>query len=180
MTIFSLFLGFFIANLLGYGGGPSTIPLMEAQVVTHYHWLTASQFANLLAVANSLPGPVATKIATAVGYNQAGSLGAVAALIGAVVPSAFMLIVMMRFLQKYRKSNAVQGMTRLIQPVIAVLMAVLTFSILKDGALSIGWLQSFIIAAVALVLIRLLKVHPAFVIAGAFVYGGLILPHFGN
>jgi chromate transporter len=180
MMTFSLFLGFFIANLLGYGGGPSTIPLMEAQAVTHYHWLTASQFANVLAVANSLPGPVATKIATAIAYSKAGPIGALAALIGTVVPSALMLIVLMKFLQKFRKSAAVQGMTKFIQPVIAVLMAVLTFSILQDGARGIGWIQSLIIAAVALVLIRFLKIHPAFVIAGAFLYGGLILPHLGG
>lgn len=51
-----LFMAFFIANLLGYGGGPASIPLMFEEVVNRYSWLSNDQFSNMLALANALPG----------------------------------------------------------------------------------------------------------------------------
>lgn len=61
MIIFYLFWAFFIANLLGYGGGPASIPLNFEEVVQHFHWLSKEEFSNMLALANALPGPIATK-----------------------------------------------------------------------------------------------------------------------
>ncbi|MDP9729482.1 MULTISPECIES: chromate transporter [Alicyclobacillus] len=176
----ALLIGFFIANLLGYGGGPSSIPLMEAQIVNHYHWMSAGDFANVLAVANALPGPVATKIAAAVGYSKGGAVGALAALLATIVPSAIALIVMLRLVDKFRQSAVVKGMTRWILPVITVLMGILTWQVLETGARTLGWVQDLLIAAVSLFFIRFLKVHPAFVIVGAFLYGGFLLPHFSH
>lgn len=49
-----LFMAFFIANLLGYGGGPASIPLMFEEVVNRYSWLSNDQFSNMLALANAL------------------------------------------------------------------------------------------------------------------------------
>lgn len=65
MTVWiQLMIGFFLANALGYGGGPSSIPLMYEEIVSHYHWLNNQEFSNMLALGNALPGPIATKIAT--------------------------------------------------------------------------------------------------------------------
>ncbi|GJM82664.1 hypothetical protein HMSSN139_51600 [Paenibacillus sp. HMSSN-139] len=61
MDWLELLLGFLIANLLGYGGGPSSIPLMYEEIVPHYHWLSDAEFSNMLALGNALPGPIATK-----------------------------------------------------------------------------------------------------------------------
>ena len=60
-----IFLAFFIPNIVGYGGGPAIIPLIEAQVVGQYGWMNASQFAEVLALGNALPSPIATKITDA-------------------------------------------------------------------------------------------------------------------
>ncbi|GAA3318633.1 hypothetical protein GCM10020331_022220 [Ectobacillus funiculus] len=57
----NILIGFFLANVLGYGGGPASIPLMYAEIVTHHHWLTNTEFSNMLALGNALPGPIATK-----------------------------------------------------------------------------------------------------------------------
>lgn len=71
----SLFIGFFLANILGYGGGPASIPLMYEEIVNHYKWLTNAEFSNMLALGNALPGPIATKIAAYVGYDVYGWWG---------------------------------------------------------------------------------------------------------
>lgn len=171
-----LFVGFFVANILGYGGGPSTIPLMQAQIVNHYHWMNNTQFANVLAIANALPGPIATKLAAALGYQVSGWMGVLIATIATAVPSALILIVLLRVLNLFRDSNIVKGMTTLIQPVIAILMLILTWQVFRDSTGDLGIFQSLIIAVIAFLLIQWRKIHPVFVILGAFAYGGLLAP----
>lgn len=175
MTLWDLFWGFFVANVLGYGGGPASIPLMQEEIVNHYAWLTNEQFADVLAVGNALPGPIATKIAAFVGYQVDGWAGFAAALVATVVPSAVALIVLLRILNHYRQSNVVRGMTLLVQPVIAVMMLLLTWEMGKVSIQSIGIWQSVGIAGVTLWALTKGKMHPALVIIAAFVYGGLVL-----
>ena len=74
MIYLNIFLSFFIANLLGYGGGPATIPLIQNEVVNHYHWMSLSEFGDVLAIANALPGPIATKMGGYIGYQLGGIL----------------------------------------------------------------------------------------------------------
>jgi len=170
-----LIFGFFMANLLGYGGGPSSIPLMYEEIVPHYGWLTDEEFSNMLALGNALPGPIATKIAAFVGYDVYGWLGLTVALLATILPSATALIVLLQVIQKYRKSPVIKGMTLLVQPVIAVMMAVLTWKMAKGPADSIGIGQTLIVAGLAFWAIKRLKLHPALVIVAAFAYGGLVL-----
>ncbi|WP_150273040.1 chromate transporter [Paenibacillus tepidiphilus] len=175
MEWLELLYGFFMANVLGYGGGPSSIPLMYEEIVPHYGWLNDEEFSNMLALGNALPGPIATKIAAYVGYDVLGWLGFTVALLATVLPSAAALIVLLNVLQKYKQSPVVKGMTLLVQPVIAIMMAVLTFQMAKSPAESIGIVQTLVIAAIAFVAMQKLKLHPALVIVAAFVYGGLVL-----
>ncbi|MBX6352768.1 MAG: chromate transporter [Thermoflavifilum sp.] len=174
-NLWHLVWGFFVANVLGYGGGPSSIPLMEAQIVDTYHWLNETQFTHVLALANALPGPIATKIATYVGYGAGGWAGMLIANVATVVPSAVAVVLLLRLLNRYRQSDVVRGMTLLVQPVIAVMMALLTWQIGRDSVHMLGWWQALIIAAVAYLLMERLKVHPALVILAAFVYGGIVV-----
>ncbi|MEK4343789.1 chromate transporter [Paenibacillus sp. FSL P4-0184] len=175
MDWLELIYGFFMANLLGYGGGPSSIPLMYQEIVSHYGWLTDEQFSNMLALGNALPGPIATKIAAYVGYDVYGWLGLIVALLATVLPSAVALIILLEVMQKHKQSPVVKGMTLLVQPVIAVMMAVLTWTIVKGPTNSIGIWQTLFIAAIAFWAIKRQKLHPAFVILAAFAYGGLVL-----
>jgi chromate transporter len=175
MTILKLFWGFFVANILGYGGGPSSIPLMQEEIVNHYGWLSNEQFADVLAVGNALPGPIATKIAAIVGYQQSGWLGLVVTTLATVAPSAIALIVLLSVLGRFRTSSAVKGMTLLVQPVIAVMMVGLTWEMSSVSLKSIGIWQSLGIAAVSLWALTKGRIHPALVIVTAFAYGGLIL-----
>jgi len=175
MDLLQLILGFFMANLLGYGGGPSSIPLMYEEIVPHYGWLTDEQFSNMLALGNALPGPIATKIAAYVGYSVYGWLGLTAAMLATVLPSAAALIILLQTMQRYKQSPIVKGMTLLVQPVIAVMMVVLTWQMAKGPADSIGIGQTLVIAALSFWAIQRLKLHPALVIIAAFAYGVLVL-----
>lgn len=175
MEWFNLFIGFFIANVLGYGGGPSSIPLMYNEIVPHYQWLTDAQFTNMLALGNTLPGPIATKIAAYVGYNSAGILGLTFALAATIVPSAIAFILLAKLLKKFKSSLVVKGMTLLVQPVIAVMMVVLTWQLSKGSVLQVGWIHFILIAAVSFWAMKIKNIHPALVILCSFIYGAIFL-----
>ncbi len=87
----------FKVGALSYGGGFVIIPLMQADAVDHYHWMTSGQFLNAVALGQITPGPVVHTVA-AVGYAAAGVGGALLAAAVAFAPSfAFILIGADRF-----------------------------------------------------------------------------------
>src|SRR5690625_7942751 len=92
MIYWQIFMANFMANLLGYGGGPASIPLLEYEVVDRYGWFTVSEFSEMVALGNGLPGPIATKMAGYIGYEMGGVLGALVGLFAIVVHSMILLI----------------------------------------------------------------------------------------
>ncbi len=81
MIYLHLFLAFFIPGLIGFGGGPSTIPLIQKEVVDHYQMMTLKEYSSVIAIGNIFPGPIATKLAGYIGYELAGILVAVIAIL---------------------------------------------------------------------------------------------------
>src|SRR5699024_442353 len=100
MIYWQIFLANFTSNLLGYGGGPATIPLLEHEVVDNYHWFTTHEFSQMVALGNGLPGPIATKLAAYVGYDQAGIVGASIGVFASVAPSLIMMIALLGLLMR--------------------------------------------------------------------------------
>lgn len=175
MIYVQIFLAFFIPGILGYGGGPASIPLVENEVVDHYGWLTTNEFSEMLAMGNALPGPIATKMAGYIGYEQGGILGAIVGVFATVAPSLILMIALLGLLMKYKESPRVKRMTTYIRPVIAVLLGIMTYDFFFSAYEGAGIWQTLFIGLVSFFLMERLKVHPAYVIAGALVYGGLIL-----
>ncbi|RKQ35646.1 chromate transporter [Oceanobacillus halophilus] len=175
MIYWQIFLAFFIPGILGYGGGPASIPLVENEVVRRYEWMTVQEFSEVLALGNSLPAPIAPKLAGYIGFEVGGVLGSVIGIFATVAPSLILMILLGNILLKYKNSPKVKRLTLFVQPVIAILLGVLTWSFIKESYLGIGWIQTAIIILLSYFLIERWKVHPAFVIAGALVYGGFFL-----
>jgi chromate transporter len=100
-TVVELFLVFARAGLLAWGGGPSMIPLIRAEVVGH-GWLTDAEFVEALAMGNALPGPIATKMSGYVGYKIAGWPGAVAATSGMAFPTVVLMLALASFYFRFR------------------------------------------------------------------------------
>ncbi|MDF2037618.1 chromate transporter [Cytobacillus oceanisediminis] len=175
MIYVQIFLAFFIPGILGYGGGPASIPLVENEVVDHYGWLTTNEFSEMLAMGNALPGPIATKMAGYIGYEQGGILGAIVGVFATVAPSLILMITLLGLLMKYKESTRVKRMTTYIRPVIAVLLGIMTYDFFFSAYEGVGIWQTLFIGLLSFFLMERLKVHPAYVIAGALVYGGLVL-----
>ncbi|MGD6854751.1 MULTISPECIES: chromate transporter [Bacillus] len=175
MIYIQIFSAFFIPGILGYGGGPASIPLVENEVVGRYGWLSTSEFSEMLAMGNTLPGPIATKMAGYIGYDQGGVLGAIVGVFATVAPSLILMIGLLGLLMKYKESPRVKRMTVVIRPVIAVLLGLMTYDFLFSSYEGAGFWQTIFIGLVSLVLMEKFKVHPAYVIAGSLVYGGIFL-----
>lgn len=174
-TYWQLFLAFFIPNIVGYGGGPAIIPLIEAEVVTNYAWLSTQEFSEVLALGNSLPSPIATKMAGFIGYDVGGWIGAVVAVSATIIPSLILMIALLGLLYRYRDSIKVKSMSAWVRPTIAIMMALLTWKFASNSFVGVGvWHTLFLVIASYLLLERF-KVHPALVISASLAYGGLLL-----
>ncbi|MFX3672895.1 MAG: chromate transporter [Paenisporosarcina sp.] len=173
MIYWHIFLAFFIPGILGYGGGPASIPLVEHEVVGKYEWMTTQEFSEVVAIGNSLPGPIATKMAGYIGYTEAGILGSIIALFASVAPSLILMIFMMVILMKYKDEPEVKNLTKLIRPVIAILLLFMTVQFAQESLEDIGSGYTLLIMAVSFLLLEKLKVHPAIVIALALIFGAL-------
>ncbi|ANU09905.1 transporter [Planococcus antarcticus DSM 14505] len=173
MIYWSIFLAFFIPGILGYGGGPASIPLVEKEVVDRYGWMTTQEFGEVLALGNALPGPIATKMAGYIGYMEGGILGSVVALFASVAPSLILMVVLMVTLLKYKDSPKVKNITKLVRPVIAVLLGAMTLQFFMTSIDTSGTVQTVMLILVSYWLLEIRKVHPAFVILMALGYGAV-------
>ncbi|MEH7416785.1 chromate transporter [Neobacillus drentensis] len=175
MIYIQIFIAFFIPSIVGYGGGPASIPLIEHEVVSRYGWVTTSEFSEILALGNALPGPIATKMAGYIGFEVGGVVGAVIAEFATIAPSLILMIVLLQLIFRYKDSPRVKRLSMIVVPTVAILMAGLTFDFFQTSFNSNGLWQTIIIAVLSLLLLEKWKVHPAFVIVGGLAYGALFL-----
>lgn len=175
MIYWQIFLACFVPNIVGYGGGLSSIPLMQKEVVGRYKWMTVQEFGEVLALGNTLPGPINTKMAGYIGFEQGGLLGAFIGVFATVAPSLILMIVLLSVLYKFKESPKVKRMTLVIRPAIAILLGVMAYEFFLDSFEDAGWAHTLFLTGVSFFLMERKKVHPAFVIIGALGYGAIFL-----
>ena len=159
---------FFRSGMLGFGGGPSAIPLVHQEVVKRYKWMTDDEFGDTLALANTMPGPIATKMAGYIGYRIAGLVGCLVALFVTIFPTVLMMILFLGLLQRYKDIPWVQNMSASVVPVVAVMLGTMTWDFVKKSGKTLGWKQAILYLVLAAVLMEGLGIHPAIVILAAF------------
>jgi len=167
-TLWDIFIAFTRASNLGFGGGPAVVPLIQAEAVDRYKWMDDEEFANVLAVANALPGPIATKMAGYIGYRVAGWPGVIAAEIGTIMPTALVVILLGSVIVNYSDSPVLEAMLTAVRPVVVVLIAQTAFDMGKKAFPSKG---TWVIALVTILVLYFLPIHPAFLIVGSMAFG---------
>lgn len=136
MGYLTLFAAFFRIGLFGFGGGLAMLPLIY-QSVQQFGFMPPEEFSDLLALSQVTPGPIAVNAATYVGLNYAGLPGAAAATIGVVLPEFIIMLIVSRFLDRFRENPLVEGAFTGIRPVtIGLLLAAVLF--VADGVLTRG------------------------------------------
>ncbi len=122
MIYLKLFWAFFQVGLFSFGGGYAAVPLIQSQIVEGYHWMSMSQFSNLITIAEMTPGPIAVNCATFVGQQTAGFLGAVICTLGCVLPAFFVVLLLTWAYVKYQSLSAVQGTIKGLRPAVVALI----------------------------------------------------------
>lgn len=171
--LLAIFWSFCKVGLLGYGGGPGSVGLIQAEVVGTRHWMTPDQFAQVLAVGNALPGPLATKLAAWVGFRQAGLVGAVAGLAGVMVPSAVLILAAFDLINRYRQVSWVRGALTGVTPAVAALLVVLVLQLLPRP--NHAALPAYGVGMAAFLALTVLRVPAVWVVLGALAVGGLFM-----
>ena len=106
--VFELFATFFKIGAFTFGGGYAMIPIIKEEVVTKRHWMEDSDILDIVAIAESTPGPIAINTATFVGKKTAGTLGAAAATFGTVLPSFIIIFAISSVLRQFEELTAVK------------------------------------------------------------------------
>ncbi|ALS80226.1 chromate transporter [Planococcus kocurii] len=164
-----LFFAFFRVGLLGFGGGPAAIPLFHREAVVNYNWMTEDEFGDTLALGNTMPGPIATKMAGYIGYRVNGIMGCLVALAASVIPTVILMIVLLGILQKYKDLEWVNSMSAAVVPVVGVMLAVMTWDFFQKSGKALGLGRAILFTAIAIILLELMGIHPAIVIVGILI-----------
>lgn len=184
--LLELFLSFLKVGLFSFGGGMVAITLISQEVVASKAWLTASVFNDLIAIAESTPGPIAVNAATFVGMQLAGIPGAVIATIAAVLPGCSIAFTLGLLFQRYRRLSAVQGVMDGLRPSIVAAIFVGGLTVTRNALLIAGTLKlsavdwlSVATFAVCFFLARKTKISTVALIVGGGAVGGIIRLIFG-
>ena len=124
-----LFIEFFKTGLFAVGGGLATVPFIRDMGAT-YGWITEAEIANIIAIAESTPGPIGVNAATYVGYLVCGVPGAILATLGLVTPSVIIIVLIAKAIKKYYDSHLVQSLFRALRPAAIGLITAAGFSLL--------------------------------------------------
>ena len=132
MLFLQLFYTFLIIGAFTFGGGYSMIALIESEVVTHHHWMTATEFADMLAVSQITPGPIGINTATYAGYTAvinagypqwAAVCGSLLASISAIIIPVALVVVVGRWLLKHNDNPQVATVMRILRLTVIGLIA---------------------------------------------------------
>lgn len=175
MSYIQLFLSFLQIGAFSFGGGYAAMPLIQNQVVTLHHWLTAGEFNDLVTISQMTPGPIAVNSATFVGIKIAGIPGALAATFGCILPSCIIVTVIAKLYLKYRSMEVLQGVLGSLRPAVVAMIASAGISILitafwgnRDLIALAGTKWSLVVIfVVCMILLRKVKMNPIWVMVMA-------------
>ena len=130
--ILLLFLNFFKIGAFTFGGGYAMLSLLENEFVSKRGWLTKDEFLDMLAIAESTPGPIAINSATYIGYKTAGAIGSACATLGVVLPSFIIIYVISLFLDTFLTFTIVANAFRGIQACVVYLIGSVGIKMFKQ------------------------------------------------
>lgn len=187
MLYLRLFFEFCKVGLFSVGGGLATIPFLT-DLGERTGWFTSGQLADMIAISESTPGPMGVNMATYVGFATGGPLGGVVATLGLIFPSIIIILIIARFLQKFRQSKVVDAVFYGLR---AASVALITAALLQVAEIALMFHEvpvpqygvvtkelfywpAILLAAVVFVLVKftpLKKLHPICFIAFSAVVG---------
>ena len=190
MIFISLFYTFFMIGLFGFGGGYGMLSLIQHETVEHYHWLSSSDFTDIVAISQMTPGPIGINSATYCGYTAItnagysvpmGILGSATATFALVLPSLILMILISKMFMRYMHHRSIESMFQGLRPAVVGLLAAATLLLMTRDNFSTPienpWqfgISCFLFAA-AFVGVYLMKINPIRMICYCAVAGLILL-----
>lgn len=189
MIFLYLFITFFEIGLFGFGGGYGMLSLIQHETVEHWHWLSSSEFTDIVAISQMTPGPIGINSATYCGYTAVSNagysssmavFGSAVATFALVLPSLILMILISRMFMRYMNTHTVQSVFTGLRPAVVGLLAAATLLLMTPENLSTpsedAW-QFYISVALFLATFfgtKVVKINPIKMI-GCCAIAGIIL-----
>lgn len=166
--LWQIFAAFFKIGAFTFGGGLAMIPLIQKEAVENHGWVSDDDILEIVAIAESTPGPIAINSATFVGYRAAGILGSAMATFGVVLPSFVIILLISYVLRQFQQLPAVQyAFWGIRAGVVAMLIKALWTMFKKSPK---GW-PAYVAMAAAFIMNSILNLHILIVIGGCALFG---------
>ena len=166
--LWQIFFTFFKIGAFTFGGGYAMVPLIQREASEKHGWVTDEDILDIVAIAESTPGPIASNSATFVGSRACGVLGSVAATLGVVLPSFMIILAISGILRQFQENVYVQYAFRGIRCGVLALILKAMWGMYKKCKKSV---PAYIVMAAAFTLVGILKVTVFPVIVGCAVFG---------
>jgi len=163
-----LFLVFFKIGAFTFGGGYAMIPLIRNEVVKKKEWLNDSEFIDMLAIAQSIPGPIALNTALFVGNRRMGFKGSLFSAAGIILPSFIIILLIAILFAQFRDNPLVERIFKGIRPAVVALIAAPLLGLSRSAGVN---RKNLWIPLVVALTVWLLKISPIFIILAAILSG---------
>lgn len=166
--LLKLFLTFFKIGAFTFGGGYAMIPLIQKETVETNKWLSDDDILEIIAIAESTPGPIAINSATFVGYKVCGFWGSFFATLGVVLPSFIIILIISYILREFQNIKAVKYAFNGIRAGVLALLIKAIISMYKKVQKN---LVSYIVMAFSFIIVAFFDINVLFVIIGCALIG---------
>lgn len=174
MNLFiQLFLQFFHVGVFSFGGGYATLPFLY-DIAEKYHWYSAKQLTDMLAISSITPGPIGVNVATFAGFATSGILGSLIATTAIILPSYIIVTIVYKVLDKFRTNRNVKGAIRGLKPAGCALLSAVGIKLLFTSNLHLLG----ILILVAFVVASLKQKHDPLFYLGISAVLGLVIGYF--
>ena len=123
MIYLQLFISYLKIGFFGFGGGYAMLSLIQNEIVEQHGWITAQQFADIVAISQMTPGPIAINSATYIGYTVGGFWGSVVATFAVCLPALTIMLALTKFFLKLKDNHYVHSVLVAMRPVVVGMIA---------------------------------------------------------
>ena len=184
--LLNLMLEFAKTGLFSIGGGLATLPFLYEMAANHPDWFTAADVADMIAISESTPGAIGINMSTYAGFKTAGVPGGILATVALALPSVIIILIVARFLARFRSSKLVEGALYGLRPASIAMISVAGLNVAKVSLVNLAAFEAshafgdlFAWKAIALGVVlflaqrhkKLKKWHPVIFIAASAVIG---------
>lgn len=183
--LFYLFAIFFYIGLFSVGGALSGMALVQQEVLRR-GWFSLEEFFHMVAISEATPGPIGVNLATFIGYQQYGIVGAVLTTLGNILPGFILILLVAAFFKNFRHNPVVEAAFSALRAAVLGLIGATVYHVLRISLSKADWQTgssllnlinwpAVLIFAVIFFLYQKFKLHPVFYIILGGVAGLLIL-----